>query len=122
MPESLYRPTERNEDGLIPSTICDQFQVWAKKAVDEWDGQSNADLMELIRDEFGQTVHQFYGLSRDGDTWRHLADCRERLNAFRDEMRTTLSQLDQLAELWGDECVFRRCRDRLRALVAGACS
>jgi len=117
MRESLYRPTERDADGLIPSTICDQFQEWAKKAVDEWDGQSNADLMELIRIEFGQTIHQFYGLAPTGDTWRHLADCRERLAAFRDEVRTTLAQLDQLAELWGDEGVFRRCRDRLRAMV-----
>lgn len=119
MPESLYRPTERNADGLIPSTICDLFHEWAKKAVNEWDGQSNADLMELIRDEFGQTIHQFYGLDPNGDTWRHLAACRERLAAFNDEVKTTLSQLDKLAEVWGDEGVFRRCRDRLRALVGG---
>jgi hypothetical protein len=117
MPESLYRPMMRDADGLIPSTICDQFQAWAKKAVDEWDGQSNADLMELIRNEFGQTIHQFYGLMPTGDTWRHLADCRERLAAFREDVRTTLTQMDQLAEVWGDEGVFRRCRDRLRNLV-----
>jgi hypothetical protein len=34
-----------------------------------------------------------------------------------DEVRSVLEQLDHLAELWGDEGVFRRCRDRLRALV-----
>jgi len=35
MRESLYRPAERDADGLIPSAICNQFQEWAKKAVDE---------------------------------------------------------------------------------------
>ena len=34
------------------------------------------------------------------------------------EVRAVLGQLDNLAEVWGDECVFRTCRDRLRALVA----
>ena len=28
-----------------------------------------------------------------------------------------LQQLDELAELWGDEGKFRRCRDRLRKLL-----
>lgn len=119
MQESLYRPTMRDADGLIPPTACDLFKEWAKKAVDEWDGQSNADLMELIRSEFGQTIHQFYGTDPSGDTWRHLASCRERLAAFHDEVNVVLVQLDQLAELWGDEGVFRRCRDRLRALTGG---
>jgi hypothetical protein len=32
------------------------------------------------------------------------------------ELRAILAQLDQLAEIWGDEGVFRRCRDRLRNL------
>jgi hypothetical protein len=34
------------------------------------------------------------------------------------ELRSILGQLDQLAEIWGDEGVFRRCRDRLRSLCA----
>ena len=33
------------------------------------------------------------------------------------EVRSVLKQLDGRAEVWGDEAVFRRCRDRLRAIV-----
>ena len=33
------------------------------------------------------------------------------------EVRAALDQLDHLANIWGDEGVFRTCRDRLRALV-----
>lgn len=34
-----------------------------------------------------------------------------------EEIKSVLSLMDGLAEQWGDEGVFRRCRDRLRALV-----
>lgn len=34
-----------------------------------------------------------------------------------DEVRDVLAMLDGLAQQWGDEGVFRRCRDRLRAVV-----
>jgi len=33
------------------------------------------------------------------------------------EVRAVLRQLDALATVWGDEGVFRRCRDRLRQLL-----
>jgi hypothetical protein len=33
------------------------------------------------------------------------------------EMRVVLTLLDGLADQWGDEAVFRRCRDRLRGVV-----
>ena len=33
------------------------------------------------------------------------------------EVRVVLTLLDGLADQWGDEAVFRRCRDRLRAVV-----
>jgi len=32
------------------------------------------------------------------------------------QVRMALAGLDGLAHLWGDEGVFRRCRDRLRAI------
>lgn len=38
----------------------------------------------------------------------------QELRQFCDEGRITLQQLDSLAGVWGDEAVFRRCRDRLR--------
>jgi hypothetical protein len=34
-----------------------------------------------------------------------------------DEVRSVLMLLDGLADQWGDEAVFRRCRDRLRDLT-----
>ena len=37
---------------------------------------------------------------------------------LRDEAAAVLAQLDELAAIWGDEGVFRRCRDRLRAALA----
>lgn len=41
-------------------SVCDQYQDWAKAAVDEWDGQDTAVLLEHIREKFGQTEKQFY--------------------------------------------------------------
>lgn len=37
-----------------------------------------------------------------------------------EEIAVVLQQLDQLADVWGDEVVFRRCRDRLRELINAA--
>jgi hypothetical protein len=49
------------------------------------------------------------------DSLQHVADeVGERLS----EVKAVLALLDQLAEQWGDEGVFRRCRDRLRAIVS----
>lgn len=39
------------------------------------------------------------------------------LEDLRTEVASVLAMLDELAELWGDEGKFRRCRDRLRAAV-----
>ena len=36
------------------------------------------------------------------------------------EVRAVIEQLDALAEVWGDEGVFRRCRDRLKDAVGMA--
>lgn len=100
-------------------SVCDQFQEWAREAVDDWDGVSNGGLFELIRNKFGQTKHQFYGTGEDTQGAKELAALREFNTARNDELKTVLGQLDGLAELWGDEGVFRRCRDRLRALILG---
>lgn len=55
------------------------------------------------------------------DAARSIAEERigaeEKLEHWRNEVTTTLSQLDGLASVWGDEGVFRRCRDRLRGLL-----
>lgn len=34
-----------------------------------------------------------------------------------EELEAVLAELDNLAAVWGDEGVFRRCRDRLRSLL-----
>lgn len=98
-------------------SVCEYFQESAIAACEEWDGVSNADLMELIRNEFGQTIHQFYGLDQNGDTWRELAKCRETIDSWREEVRRAVKLLDELAALCGDGGSFRQCRDRLRTLV-----
>ena len=49
---------------------------------------------------------------------RHRAELAEEDNkSLRNEIRVVLERLDELARIWGDEGVFRGCRDRLRALV-----
>ena len=61
---------------------------------------------------------------------RALCESHERLRAElqgaetlleeeRAEVRSVLDLMDNLASVWGDEGVFRRCRDRLRKLVQG---
>jgi hypothetical protein len=48
-------------------------------------------------------------------------ETRDRHKALVGEVAASLAQLDELARVWGDEGVVRRCRDRLRtALTDGA--
>lgn len=177
---------------------CHAFIEWAREAVGEWDGTCNADLLELIRGKFGQTIISFYGLGPDTDTMRQLVQARTffeaekeetaKQGAERDRLRealtwtvgfiqcnlskmceeypdfhnardlmnksgalysgefqrarlaaeqtedtatylrdalahlqgevsAVLTAMDELAAVWGDEGVFRRCRDRLRAAI-----
>ena len=42
---------------------------------------------------------------------------RERLKAIHDEVACVVQMMDDLARQWGDEAVFRRCRDRLREAI-----
>ncbi len=46
-----------------------------------------------------------------------LGDMQSRVEMFEVEVRSVLGELDHLAEVWGDEGVFRRCRDRLRNVL-----
>lgn len=48
-------------------------------------------------------------------------EANEQLTAMRSEVASVLSLLDGLAEQWGDEAVFRRCRDRLRKAIEEKC-
>ena len=42
----------------------------------------------------------------------------EEVKAIMCEVQSVLSELDNLAEVWGDDSVFRRCLDRLRTVVS----
>ena len=53
-------------------------------------------------------------LSRCLDEMECLKDS---VRAVKGEVASVLILMDGLAETWGDEGVFRRCRDRLRDLV-----
>lgn len=46
-----------------------------------------------------------------------LGEMQSRVEMFEVEVRSVLGELDHLAEVWGDEGVFRRCRDRLRKVL-----
>lgn len=56
-------------------------------------------------------------LSRAEVLRNEVESLRERLAGVVDEVASVLALMDGLAEQWGDEAVFRRCRDRLRKLV-----
>lgn len=51
-----------------------------------------------------------------------LGEMQSRVEMFEVEVRSVLGELDHLAEVWGDEGVFRRCRDRLRNVLDQAAS
>lgn len=46
-----------------------------------------------------------------------LAEVLDAATGVRNEVASVLLLMDELASVWGDEGVFRRCRDRLRVLV-----
>ena len=50
----------------------------------------------------------------------YLHETLDDLGDVHAELRTILVLLDGLATQWGDEGVFRRCRDRLRKVVGDA--
>lgn len=54
-------------------------------------------------------------ISFDNDQMSAALHC---IQTTETEIKSVLMLMDGLAEQWGDEGVFRRCRDRLRALVS----
>lgn len=47
---------------------------------------------------------------------------KEERKAMMEEIKSILDLLDGVARQWGDEGVFRRCRDRLRNLIESPAS
>lgn len=90
-----------------------------------WNGvssESQQDVADLVAEveryesENRQLRHQ---LSRETLTYE-ASYHRNRADSLVLEVRSVLEQMDELAEQWGDEAVFRRCRDRLRRVSEGA--
>lgn len=71
----------------------------------------NATSIDTVRIE---VLGEARAVTCPGGVW---VEFRDRHAAMRDEVATVLGQLDDLAAVWGDEGVFRRCRDRLRKLL-----
>jgi hypothetical protein len=73
------------------------------------DRQTDAQLVEFLRTLAMWTTTPL--------ALQVLMQSSDRLEQYRNEVTSVLELLDGLAEQWGDEAVFRRCRDRLRELV-----
>jgi flagellar biosynthesis chaperone FliJ len=60
-----------------------------------------------------------YETAREGGlkAQRERDEAKGALSRIVEGVEEVADRLDQLADQWGDEGVFRRCRDRLRALV-----
>lgn len=46
-----------------------------------------------------------------------VIELRTKLNDLQEEVASVVQLMDDLAQQWGDEAVFRRCRDRLRESI-----
>ena len=65
-----------------------------------------------LRDQNGTIWEQAAKLQRENE------ELLEDASRIAEEVKSVLAELDHLASVWGDEGVFRRCRDRLRKVVA----
>ena len=72
--------------------------------------------VELRYGKFGPYFYDDGVCGTDRDRELGLYEVCQRLNKqvhLDAEVRAVLTQLDELAETWGDEAVFKRCRTRL---------
>jgi hypothetical protein len=69
--------------------VLNRFEHW-----------SNGEMSDMLRHKNGE--------------WVEFEDVK----AILCEVHSVLAELDNLANVWGDEGVFRRCRDRLRTVVS----
>lgn len=111
-------------DGDAPP---DEWAEWLSQLHDEsqWEHHEGRDYRFRFATDLGETGS--LTIYRVEDT--HPTECMvaeesrfkaevERSTRLAEEVASVLIQLDGLAEVWGDEGVFRRCRDRLRAAIA----
>ncbi len=81
-----------------------------------WDGGATCDIGTMLG-IIGGTVTEPGGECGICKTACHPENDVCKACLVRDEVASALESMDELAELWGDEGKFRRCRDRLRVLV-----
>lgn len=93
--------------------LCQMKRFIALTAEQKWTLATNGSLAMSINEAMRiETL-----LSRAEVLRNEVEALRERLAGVADEVSSVLQLLDGLAEQWGDEAVFRRCRDRLRKVV-----
>lgn len=80
-----------------------------------------ADIDTAVQQKHVNQLHKFNHVDNLALAGRAYLDELDRLQAenrrLTDEIESVLQLMDGLAEQWGDEGVFRRCRDRLRSAV-----
>lgn len=74
----------------------------------------NATNLDTVRIE---VLGESMAITCPGGVW---VEIHGRMRVLLSETEIVLAQLDELAEVWGDEGKFRRCRDRLRQAIADA--
>lgn len=137
MPESLYRPPTQHRYST-PSGEMEPADVRARAVgnavflehvggcgdIFAW-GARDKDAAEAITDELNAVLNGLRSALADaaGKAGHYAHEMRAKLEAVEEThadalalVRITLSQLDGLASVWGDEGVFRSCRDRLRSI------
>lgn len=84
-----------------------QFTTWGRTPEDKIEASAMAKwLGETICEPTPAVYYESFQIE--------AAQNKAKLEALRDAVTISLQQLDELAELWGDEGKFRRVRDRMR--------
>jgi len=91
---------------MSDKSICEQFQEWARQAVDEWDGLHTAELFTLILEKTGETVQAVFADGREPTTnERHLLNLlswrTQEAGRHREEIDVLTDQLQSWRNLCG---------------------
>lgn len=94
-------------------------------AFDEMDHLDQEIPLWCVMREMATEIEQLRANVGGGDTAIRYLEAEveaheQELRDVRNEVASVLLLMDGLAEQWGDEANFRRCRDRLRALATEA--
>ena len=130
LPTPLPQPAALRPDGARTAiNAANRLPSIAGSAGGAWNAKSGWNCgfgrwrrgCEMTREEAEEKAWMEWGENYDPQTskaFRYGFDAG--WNAVAPEVRAVIEQLDSLAEVWGDEGVFRRCRDRLKDAVGVA--